>query len=327
MDIIIVSILLFIIIGIIIALIFFYVDYTSFKDIITTKEKTFNAKFDNYSSTSNITSNILTAHMKSILNEINPKLLDANSNFISLNALSMDNSNNINNFTNNFDTMDSNLNNMFGINTDTNNNSRFPNEQIFKYNVTDNGDFNDFSLMKNTIINGGLTIKGLTKMCDLNDQNQENCFSFSNYNTNLNINSPDNNLYHLNINTKTKINNDLYSCDNMGNNCFSFSNYDTNLNINSAANNSSYLNINTKTKLNNELYSCDIYGNNCYIGSNINGTYSFNKKQPGGIENQIYSITENKLNINKDNLILNQENGVSFKIKKCDTITSNLCFE
>jgi hypothetical protein len=216
MDIIIVSILLFIIIGIVIALVFFYIDYTALKDTIITKETALNAKFNNYSSTSNITSNILTAHSQSIQNVINPRFLDTNSNFDTINAFTKENLNNINNLTNNFYTIDSNLKNMFGITIDTENNSRFPNDQIFKYTVTENGAFNDFSLMEKTIINGGLTIKGLTKMCDVN---AADCFTFSNFSTDLNINA-DNNLSYLNINTKTKLNNELYSCDSSGNNCY-----------------------------------------------------------------------------------------------------------
>jgi len=306
MDIIIVSILLFIIIGIIIALVFFYIDYTALKDTIITKEKALNTKFENYSSTSNITSNLLTSQSKSIINLINPKLWDTNSNFDTINALSRDNSNSVYNLRNDFMAVDSNLDNMFGIGIDTENNSRFPNHQIFKYNITDNN-VSDFSLMEKTTINGGLTIKGLTKMCDQNDANAANCFSFSNLNDNLDINGANNNLSYLNINTKTKLNNNLYSCDSSGNNCFSFSNLNNNLYINSTDNNMSYLNINTKTKFNNDLYSCDSLGGNCYSSSiNENGKYTFHKKQPTDTPtelNTVYSIDDSKININKNNLI------------------------
>ena len=314
MDIIIVAILLFIIIGIIIALVLFYIDYTALKDTIITKEVALNTKFDNYSSTSNITSNLLTSQSKSIINLINPKLWDTNSNFDTINAFSRENSNNINNLINDFTAIDSNLNNMFGIGIDTEPNLRFPNEQIFKYNITDN--VSDFALMKQTTINGGLTIKGLTKMCDINDQN---CFSFSNLANDLNITSANNNHSYLNINTKTKLNNNLYSCDSSGTNCFSFSNLGNNLDINSDDNNVSYLNINTKTKLNNNLYSCDSLGNNCFSFSNLNNNLDIS----GNNFPDSYLNIKTKTKIDTDNLILND----NFKIIKCDTITSNLCFE
>jgi hypothetical protein len=328
MDIIIVSILLFIIIGIIIALVFFYIDYTALKDTIITKETALNAKFDNYSSTSNITSNLLTSQSKSIINLINPKLWDTNSNFDTMNAFSRENSNSIHNLSNDFIEVNSNLNYMFGIGIDTEPNSRFPNEQIFKYNITDN--VSDFSLMKQTTINGGLTIKGLTKMCDINDQN---CFSFSNLDNNLNLNN-DNNLSYLNINTKTRLNNNLYSCDSSGTNCFSFSNLGNNLDINSDNNTLSYLNINTKTKLNNNLYSCDSDGQNCYTGINADGKYSFHKMQPNADDtpDKVYSIEDNLLNINKNKLIFEDtiEDGVTnkkFRIRKCPVGGNKVCYE
>jgi hypothetical protein len=198
-------------------------------------------------------------------------------------AFSKQNLADITDLKNNLYTIDSNLTTIFG--NDASTNSRFPNEQIFKYTVnTETDAFNDFSLMKNTIINGNLTIKGLTKMCDINDIN---CFSFDNSSSNLDVNG--------------------YKGTDINNN--------------------SYLNINTKTKLKNNLYSCDTEGNNCYYtGIDETGKYTFKKKQPDATtDNTIYSIIDNKLNIDNNNLIF-QEGDSKFKIKKCPT-GNGICYD
>ena len=279
MDIIIVTILLLIIIGIIIAIIFLYINYIALKDELSATGTKLNASLNSYEKKTDVDSKIIT-----IKTALNSELTNVDSNFDTVDAFSKQNLSNITDLMSSFSTINSNLTTIFGNDTATN--SRFPNEQIFKYTVnTETDAFNDFSLMKDTIINGNLTIKGLTKMCDINDLN---CFSFDNSSSNLDING--------------------YQGTDINNN--------------------SYLNINTKTKLKNNLYSCDTQGNNCYYtGIDDTGKYTFQKKQPDvtTTDNTIYSIVDNKLNIDKNNLIFQEDNS-KFRIKKCDK-GNGICYE